>query len=119
MRPNTATGSATGSIPNTRTVPVSARNRPRTCLIKVVLPAPFSPTRPNTLPRGTSNDTPFKTVLEPNRRERLPSATTDSRMFLPLLIGAAERQFVLDEPPDFIFTEFEIVEPVHCRLQDS
>src|SRR6185295_5527440 len=50
MRPRTETGSETGSMPKTRTVPASARNKPRICLIKVVLPAPFSPTSPNTLP---------------------------------------------------------------------
>src|SRR5882724_12288207 len=78
MRPRTPTGSATGSRPKTRTVPDSAFNRPRICLIRVVLPAPFSPTNPKTHPRGTYNDTSSSTVLEPNRRVRLVMAATDS-----------------------------------------
>src|ERR1700678_2983469 len=78
MRPRTPTGSATGSQPNTRTVPVSALSKPRMCLMSVVFPAPFSPTSPKTHPFGTYNDTPSKAVLAPNRRDNSVMATTAS-----------------------------------------
>src|SRR5262249_15216551 len=74
----TATGSATGSRPNTRTVPASARSKPRICLIKVVLPAPFSPTNPKTQPRGTYMETLSRAVFGPKRRDKSVMATTDS-----------------------------------------
>src|SRR5213596_4371139 len=78
MRAKTETGLETGSTPKTRTVPASARNKPKMCLINVVLPAPFSPTSPNTLPRGRYSDTSFNTVFEPNVRDRFVMATTAS-----------------------------------------
>src|SRR5262245_5730029 len=68
MRARTPTGSATGSRPKTRTEPVSACNRPSTCLISVVLPAPLAPTRPNTAPRGTARLTRSSATLAPKRR---------------------------------------------------
>src|SRR5581483_6252984 len=78
MRPSTPTGSATGSRPKTRTVPASALNRPRICLMSVVLPAPFSPTRPKTPPLGTYNEMLSSTVLAPKRRDRSVMPTTAS-----------------------------------------
>src|SRR5689334_3494021 len=68
MRDRTPTGSATGSRPKTRTVPLSARKSPRMCLMSVVLPAPFAPTRPYTAPRGIDRLTEDRAVRAPKRR---------------------------------------------------
>src|SRR5260370_631859 len=78
MRPKTETGFETGSRPKTRTVPDFARHNPRMCLIKVDLPAPFSPTRPNTLARGTLSEISFNPIFEPNPRDKFAIETTDS-----------------------------------------
>src|SRR5690349_8890101 len=76
MRESTAAGFDTGSSPNTETEPDCARNRPITCLMSVVLPAPFTPTSPNTAPRGIESVTPPSASAEPKRRERLRISTT-------------------------------------------
>src|SRR5262249_5868903 len=93
------------------TAPVSARSKPRTCLISVVLPAPFSPTRPNTHPRETLSDTALNAVFEPNRRDRLVTVTTaslESRIRLPPFPPLSpRRKFGFQEPSDLIFAEIE------------
>ena len=43
-------------------------SRPMIIRIVVVLPAPLPPTKPVSLPRGTSNETSSTTVTSPNRR---------------------------------------------------
>src|SRR5207302_494864 len=68
MRTRTPLGSATGSRSKTRTDPVAALSKPRTCLISVVLPAPLAPTRPKTVPRGTVRLTWSSARLGPKRR---------------------------------------------------
>src|SRR5262249_26482942 len=68
MRTSTPAGSAAGSRPKTRTVPLVARNRPRTCLMSVVLPAPLTPTSPKTTPRGMVSRTLSSATFGPNRR---------------------------------------------------
>ena len=78
MRPSTEVGSATGSSPNTFTLPASARHSPSRCLISVDLPAPFSPTRPNTHPRDTARVTSFNAFFNPKVRERFVTTTTGS-----------------------------------------
>src|SRR5205814_449654 len=82
----------------------SARSNPRMCLIRVVLPAPFSPTSPNTHPRGTSNDTSFNAAFDPNRRDKLVMATTafsESRIDLPSFPACSQGgDFVLDQPAE-------------------
>src|SRR5262245_29656676 len=119
MRPRTETGSATGSRLNTRTFPVSARHNPRTCLINVDLPAPFSPTRPNTLPSGTFNVTSFKAVFAPNLRVRFAMEITGSCIFLPQrLARPAACKLVFDESPDFVFRQIKRGKLVHRRLND-
>ena len=35
--------------------------------MSVVLPAPFGPSRPKTIPSGTSRSTPASAVVDPNR----------------------------------------------------
>src|SRR5262249_54674172 len=76
MRDRTPSGSVTGSRPKTRTLPSAARSRPRTCLMRVVLPAPLAPTRPRTAPRGTARLTRSRATLAPKRRVRLRTAMT-------------------------------------------
>src|SRR5688572_32115643 len=53
--------------------------------MRVVLPAPLAPTRPNTDPRGTSRLTPSRASLGPNRRLRRFTVITDSNMGSGLL----------------------------------
>src|SRR5262249_33809465 len=114
MLPSTRTGSATGFMPKTRTVPDSARSKPRMCLISVVFPAPFSPTRPNTLPRGTSNETSFKASFEPNFRDRFAIDTGDSGTLPPALLASSpDSQCVLHEAADLVFSKVEGFEPVY------
>src|SRR5438874_2024886 len=120
MRPRTETGSSTGSIPKTRTEPVSARHSPRICLIRVDLPAPFSPTRPKTLPDGTLSVTSFNAGLEPNLRDSLLTATTGSCIFFPCrLAGAAACQFGFHEPAYFLFVQVESREAIQRGLNDG
>src|SRR6185295_1754775 len=83
MRDRTATGSATGSSPKTRTKPLSARSRPRICLMSVVLPAPLAPTRPWTAPRDMDRLTEARAVLAPKRRVSSDTLTTDSFIVEP------------------------------------
>src|SRR5260370_40249970 len=79
MRARTPAGSATGSRPKTRTEPACARSKPRTCLMSVVLPAPLTPTRPKTMPRGSVRLTPTSAVVAPKRRVSALTSTTGSR----------------------------------------
>src|SRR5262245_56526223 len=44
--------------------------------MSVVLPAPFSPTRPNTDPAGTVRSMPSSATLSPNRRDSPSISTT-------------------------------------------
>src|SRR5881396_1062219 len=48
------------------------------CLMSVVLPAPFAPTRPKTWPRVTSKETLSSATLAPKRRESPAMAMTMS-----------------------------------------
>src|SRR4051812_21559160 len=111
MRPSTPLGSATGSIPNTRTVPNSARHSPSRCLISVDLPAPFSPTRPKTEPRGTSSVTSASACVVPKRRDRLLMVTTGPeglRTTLPRLArGPPHGELVLHQAANVHFIEIE------------
>src|ERR1051326_5907058 len=85
MRDRTATGSATGSRSKTRTEPLSARSRPRMCLMSVVLPAPLAPTRPKTCPGGRDTLTESRAVVVPKRRVSLDTLMTDSLTLEPLV----------------------------------
>src|SRR5438876_273499 len=108
MRPKTAVGSVTGSRPNTLTLPVSARHSPSRCLMSVDLPAPFSPTRPNTHPLDTARVTSFSAFFDPKLRDRFVTATTgsapaesppwSSRTVLPhVSCRSAQGEFVLHQ----------------------
>ncbi len=119
MRPRTEVASDTGSMPKTLTVPVWARHNPRTCLISVDLPAPFSPTSPNTDPRDTATDTSFRAFFDPNVRDKWAMSTTVSRMLLPRLSGCSpKRKLVLHQPANFLFAKSEGFEPVDRRPND-
>src|SRR5262245_54670342 len=76
MRTSTPAGSAVGSFPNTRIDPSAARSNPRTCLMRVVLPAPLTPTSPKTVPRGTLRRTLSRATFGPNRRVRPVTSIT-------------------------------------------
>src|SRR2546428_8264562 len=130
MHPRTAAWSDTGSIPNTLTLPDSARHNPSRCLIRVDLPAPFSPTSPNTHPRGTASVTSFKDWLEPKWRDRFVTTATcrddcagplaSSGTTLPRLpCGAAQCQLVLHQPANVDLVEIERLEAVDCRPHDG
>ena len=97
VRPRTPTGSATGFRPKTATVPFCAASSPSKCLISVVLPAPFSPTSPNTIPRGTLKDTPLSAVFLPKLRLRLLISMTLSGMRVVLLDSPASFPNELDQ----------------------
>src|SRR2546421_9682244 len=114
MRPKTATGFETGSRPKTLTVPASARHKPRMCLIKVDFPAPFSPTSPNTLPRGTCSERLFNAVFEPNLRDKFVMETTDSakdgsciRLPSRLLARPPACEVVLHQSANLIFIQIQ------------
>src|SRR6266567_7689315 len=80
MRDSTPTGSATGSRPKTRTEPLSALSSPRMWRMSVVLPAPLTPTRPYTAPRGSDSLTESSAVRVPKRRVRSKTWMTGSPM---------------------------------------
>ncbi|MNJ65561.1 hypothetical protein D3C77_615790 [compost metagenome] len=54
-----------------RTVPSDLLTTPAMMLIRVDLPAPFGPRRPNIEPRGTVRSTPRRAVLGGDLREPL------------------------------------------------
>ncbi len=47
--------------------------------MSVVLPAPFGPSRPKTIPSGTSRSTPASAVVDPNRLTTPPTWTAGDR----------------------------------------
>ena len=72
-RPSTwraAWGSASTSMPETRAEPASGTLSVVSTRTAVVLPAPLGPSRPHTVPRGTSKLTPSRAVFSPNRLMR-------------------------------------------------
>src|SRR4051812_12016758 len=69
----TALDSWTTSWPPTLAVPPSGRSRVARMRTTVVLPAPFGPSRPNTVPCRTARSTPSSAVVLPYRFTR-PSA---------------------------------------------
>ena len=46
----------------------------------VVLPAPFGPSRPKTMPSGTSRSTPARAVVDPNRLTTPATRTAGGRL---------------------------------------
>ena len=58
-------------------VPSSGSSTPKMIRINVVLPAPFGPSRPITLPAGTSRSTSSSTTRSPNRWDT-PRTTSES-----------------------------------------
>ncbi len=55
--------------------------------MSVVLPAPFGPSRPKTIPSGTSRSTPASAVVDPNRLTTPPTRTADRLLRDPLPSG--------------------------------
>src|SRR4249920_2864216 len=48
--------------------------------MSVVLPAPFGPRRPKTMPSGTSRSTPARAVVDPNRLTTPRTPTAGGRL---------------------------------------
>src|ERR1041385_2976337 len=55
----------TASMPRMETEPAVGRTKPVTHLVKVVLPAPLGPRKPNTSPLCTSRSSPLRAVILP------------------------------------------------------
>src|SRR5689334_18079442 len=90
------------------------------CLINVDLPAPFSPTKPNTHPCGTSNDTSFRAVLAPKRRERRDTLTTVLSIVSPRRLAASPHgKLGLQQPANLFFAQVQRREPVKRRANDA
>ena len=65
MRLRTVFGSFCTSTPLTRARPVSGASRVARIRTRVVLPAPFGPSRPCTVPAGTLMSTPASALVSP------------------------------------------------------
>src|SRR6202022_3155186 len=63
----TATASCTTSRPKTSALPPSGSSSVASTRTSVVLPAPFGPSNPKTVPSATSRSTPASAVVAPNR----------------------------------------------------
>jgi len=63
----TAEGSRTTSRPRTSARPASGTSSVARTRTRVVLPAPFGPSRPNTAPSGTARSTPASATVAPKR----------------------------------------------------
>src|SRR4051794_1001233 len=74
MLPKRARVARSTRSPCQRTEPASGSSTPRMMRIVVVLPAPFGPTKPNSCPGSTVNDSPSSATTSPYRRAR--SATS-------------------------------------------
>ncbi len=81
----TRPASETTSRPPTRALPPSGRSSVASTRTAVVLPAPFGPSTPSTVPGRTARSTPARAVVSPNRFTR-PSASI-AYMWLSLLVG--------------------------------
>ena len=68
--PAPAAGPSRTSTPSTRAVPPSGRSSVVSMRTTVVLPAPLGPSRPSTVPSGTSNETPFTASTSPKHFTR-------------------------------------------------
>jgi hypothetical protein len=66
-RRRTAPASRTTSRPPTRATPASGRSSVASTRTAVVLPAPFGPSTPSTVPGRTARSTPASAVVVPNR----------------------------------------------------
>src|SRR5688572_15154583 len=100
MRESTPGGSATGSLPKTRTVPCSALSKPRMCLISVVFPAPFCPTKPNTVPFSNVRSTPASACFFPYVRVRPRTSITLSLMAHLLFVHRPKSRFAHSDHVD-------------------
>ena len=74
IRRRTSAGCDTTSTPATRAVPESGRARVVRIRTAVVLPAPFGPRSPSTVPAGTAKSTPPSASVSPYLLTR-PSAS--------------------------------------------
>src|SRR5262245_34863236 len=63
-------------LPNRRTDPADGSLRHARMLSRVVLPAPFGPSRPNSSPASTRRETPRRASNRPNRLETSMTSRT-------------------------------------------
>ena len=84
----TPAGSATTSMPATVAEPASGTERVVRMRTAVVLPAPFGPSRPQTVPRGTANETPSRATFSPNRLTRPSTSIASFPLIRPSPVGA-------------------------------
>src|ERR1044072_2593386 len=85
-------GSSPSVRPITRISPAVGRRCPMIILMMVDFPAPFTPSRPKTAPRGTHRETVFTASTCPNLRPRFsvsmslsPKVLSKSRLIASLL----------------------------------
>src|SRR4029453_18446983 len=71
------------SSPASRMVPECGSSCPVSCLIRVVLPAPFGPITACNSPRATSSETLSVATIPPNRRTRFSTRSKGSATTQP------------------------------------
>src|SRR5207244_9683048 len=87
------------SAPSKVTVPTVGSCRPHTTLNRVVLPAPFGPIRPVTVPPSTPRSTPCSACTPPNRTS-IPSASSSANRRHPLSQERGHRLVSGGTPPE-------------------
>ena len=75
------------SLPCKSRVPPSGRSAPPITLIRVLFPAPFSPTKARVSPPMSSRDTPERAVVAPNLFEMSSASRTGRRSSTSLSSG--------------------------------
>src|SRR4249920_3630882 len=63
--------------------------------MSVVLPAPFGPRRPKTMPSGTSRSTPARAVVDPNRLTTPRTPTAGGRPRRHPLVSGCDNELTL------------------------
>src|SRR5262249_49402658 len=89
--PTRLRNAAFGASPNARSVPAGGVSIAASRVMKVLLPLPFGPSRPNTLPRGTVRSKPSRAVLPlyPNEIAHASTARPYPRLMVTSSHGAA------------------------------
>src|SRR5690349_5800771 len=112
--PSSATrcaGSASRSRPARSIRPDFGRVSRLTQSNRVVLPAPFGPISPQTLPRGTVKDTPASAVTPPNRTTRSVTVSAASLGITPT-VGPARIRVIVDRDQ---YLAFDVVHLDQCH----
>src|SRR6266446_4894574 len=67
--------------------------------MSVVLPAPFGPRSPKTMPSGTSRSTPARAIVDPNRLTTPPTRTAGGRLPPDPLVSGCDNEVALSGWP--------------------